>query len=171
MTKPSASTPRTNFFVFLCIDIMTHSSIPFAREDFRLEARGGWRPDVSRSEGERGEGVFIHDDFLPVGMINVIRVEARVPYRVPETGVRSVPVAVVAEIAIAYMVVNPPAVEVECAGDVVVGRDSAVAVLEGCLSVVAAAAMQGDQAIVALPVNGASAAKNAGSAIGVKIAS
>src|SRR6516165_1875086 len=76
-----------------------------------------------------------------------------------------------AEIAVADVVVDPPAMKCERAGDVVVGRDSAVAVLEGRLAVVAAAAVQGDQTIVALPVYGASAAKNAGSAIGVEIAS
>jgi hypothetical protein len=83
-------------------------------------------------------------------MVDVIGLETRVPYTVSEGRIRAIPIAVLAEIAIAHVITDPPAMKGVCAGPVTVGRDSAVAVLERCHPVMSAGAVQGDCPIVAL---------------------
>ena len=101
----------------------------------------------------------------------MIGLEARVPSSICKTRIRSIPIAVPAKIAIAYMVVDPPPMKVVCAGCVVVRRNSAVAILEGCFSVVTAGAMQGDGPIVALLFYGSEAPCNASRALWIKATS
>jgi hypothetical protein len=107
-------------------------------------------PASSWTDDKGSKGIFIHDDFLTVGMIDAIGLEGRVPYAVSKRRIRTVPIAVLLKIAIADVVVNPPAMEGKCACVVIVRRNSAVTVLEGCHPVMTAGAVQGDRAIVAL---------------------
>ena len=107
----------------------------------------------SWTERGRGKGVFVDGNFLAVGMVISVGVEARVPSRLRERRKGPIPVAVLGEIPIADVVVYPPAVIGECPCRVMARRKPAVAILERRLAVVSAGAVQGDRAIVALAFN------------------
>src|SRR5262249_18481454 len=83
---------------------------------------------VQRSRGDRhlwtkrsgSSGVFTNHDFLPVGMIHVIGLESRIPQGSIIRRVRTIPITVLAKIAVTYMVVDPPAMESVSPGTIVV---------------------------------------------------
>jgi len=83
-------------------------------------------------------------------MVVSIGMESRVPSRLSEIRIWTIPVAVLSEVPIADVVVDPPTVVREGPCRVVARRKPAIAILERCLAVVAAGAVQGDRAIVAL---------------------
>lgn len=91
----------------------------------------------------------MNHDLLTVGMVYVIGLEGWVPQRSVISRIRTIPVAVLAKIAIAYMIVDPPSMKIVRAGRVVVRRDSAVAILERCLAIVRAGTVQGNGPVVA----------------------
>jgi hypothetical protein len=108
---------------------------------------------LSWTERGRGKGVFEYSDALAVGMVISVGVEARVPPRLSIVRIGTIPVAVLSEIPIADMVVDPPPVICECPRSIVVRSKPAVAILERCLAIVPAGAVQGDRAVVALAVH------------------
>lgn len=124
---------------------------------------------LSWTERGRGKGVFEYGDTLAVGMVISVGVEARVPSRLSIVRIGTVPVAVLSEIPIANMVVDPPPVIRECPRRIVVRSKPAVAILERCLAIVAAGAVQGDRAVVALAVHRQGEGEAMG-AIGVQVA-
>jgi len=108
---------------------------------------------LSWTERGRGKRVFEYSDSLAVGMVISVGVEARVPPRLSIVRIGTIPVAVLSEIPIANMVVDPPPVIRECPCRIVVRSKPAVAILERCLAIVAAGAVQGDRAVVAFAIH------------------
>src|SRR5712672_3496237 len=99
---------------------------------------------LSWTERGRGKGVFEYSDFLAIGMVISVGVEARIPSRLGIVRIGTIPVAVLREVSIANMVVDPPPVIRECPCRIVVRSKPAVAILERCLAIVAAGAVQRD---------------------------
>src|SRR5215472_11437485 len=123
----------------------------------------------SWTERGRRKGVFVHGNFLAVGMVISVGVETRVASRLCERRIGTIPVAVLGEIPIADVVIDPPSVIGECPCRIVARRKPAVAILERRLAVVPAGAVQGDSAVVALALHCKGKCKAAG-AIRVQVA-
>ena len=107
---------------------------------------------LSWTERGRGKRVFEYSNTLAVGMVISVSVEASVPPRLSIVRIGTIPVAVLREIPVADVVVDPPPVIRECPCRIVARSEPAVAILERCLAIVAAGAVEGDRAIVALAV-------------------
>jgi len=110
--------------------------------------------DIDESLGTkvcRSPAVFVDSSCLTVRVVVVIRSEARVPPGTTGGGIRTHPIAAgshkSAESGIAFMICDPPSMEIEGTGAIVVRRKRAVAILEGRLPVVTAGAVQGDRSV------------------------
>src|SRR5262249_41216114 len=104
-----------------------------------------------RTKRGRSKAVFVDSGSRTIHVVVLVRFEARVPPGAARRRIRARPIAGGPGEAVAFMIRDPPTMEIEGTGGIGVRRKRAVATLEGCLPVMTAATVQGDGSVRTLP--------------------